>query len=62
VDACPSEGFGDCVKACESPCESSCTGGDDGKSLHDCVSACPSDQFADCVACCSKEFPAATLI
>merc|ERR1712146_761565 len=36
---------------------SSCTGGDDGASLQDCVHGCPSASFSDCITCCTGKFP-----
>jgi hypothetical protein len=41
---------------------SSCTGGDDGASLEECVHACPSDKYADCIECCSGKFPSVELV
>merc|ERR1711918_176271 len=41
VEACPDDKFTECVQTCNNPCAESCTGGDDGQSLHDCVSGAP---------------------
>lgn len=41
---------------------SSCTGGDDGASLQECVHACPSDKFSECIDCCAGKFPSAEVV
>jgi len=41
---------------------SSCTGGDDGSKLEDCVHRCPSEVFSDCIECCSGKFPSIEVV
>jgi hypothetical protein len=52
----------DSIATTATPCPSSCTGGDDGASLKECVTGCPSATFSDCVDCCSCKFPSTELV
>jgi len=61
IQTCPATipvAFEACVGECQVRCSGpSCTGGDDGNSLTDCLSGCPTDKYADCVGCCASKFP-----
>jgi len=61
IQTCPSSNpvvFETCVGECQVRCSGpSCTGGDDGNNLTDCLSGCPTETYADCVGCCASKFP-----